>query len=635
MTNASAPPSGEEQIKVAEVAEVPLASEFPEPSYEQWTIEVAKVLNRGRLPEKQISPEAAIDKLRTHTIDGVDIEPVYSRESEVADLGYPGVAPFTRGTTIRTGAIDAWDVRALYEDPDVAYTKKSIKEDLERGVTSLWLRVDPDAIAAKDLPELLDGVHLNMVNVVVSSRTNQKEAAEALLGAIEKSSVAKDELSFSLGLDPIGFAALTGEAADVSDMAAWVGKLADYPKATPFVVDATVYDNAGAGDIAQLAWAIATGVEYVRALVEQGLSADQAFKAITFRVSANVDQFLTIARMRALRFMWNRVGEVFEVAEANRGAIQHAVSSWRDITRDDAPVNILRGTISTFSAAVGGVEAITTLPYDTIHGLPKELGRRVARNTGIILAEESNIGRVNDPAGGNWYVESLTSQLAEKAWALFQKVEAAGGMAKALADGLVEQDLAEINQARAKRLADRSLPKTAVSMFPQLEQPTLDVRPRPEAPKRAGLVWRRDSEVFEELRDAVAKVSPAPAVFLACLGTRRDFGGREGFSAPLFQVAGLQTPSAEGSDVAEIAAKFAESGSKVAVLCSSKPVYQELAIPAAKALKEAGAKQIILAGSLKELGDQDYAGLIDGTIALGVDIVEVLGRTLDTLGVAR
>ena len=242
-----------------------------------------------------------------------------------------------------------------------------------------------------------------------SSRDDQAVAADALLAAIEKSDAKKDEISFNLGIDPIGSAAINGGEPDLSGLSEWVKKVDGYKNARPIVVDATVYHNAGAGDVAELAWAIATGVEYVRALIEQGLTAEQAFDSINFRVSATHDQFLTISRLRALRTLWNRVGEVFEVPAGKRGARQEAVTSWRELTRDDPYVNILRGTISTFGAAVGGAEAITTLPFDDAIGLPKsDFSRRIARNTGIILSEESNIGRVNDPAGGSFYVESLT-----------------------------------------------------------------------------------------------------------------------------------------------------------------------------------------------------------------------------------
>ena len=257
---------------------------------------------------------------------------------------------------------------------------------------------------------------------------------------------------------------------------------------------------------------------------------DDAFDSINFRVTAASDQVATIARLRALRTVWARVGEVFEVSPAKRGARQHAVTSWREITRDDPYVNILRGTIATFSAAVGGAEAITVLPFDTAWGLPNDFSRRLARNTQIVLAEESNIGRVNDPAGGAWYIEALTRDIAEAGWAEFQKIEAAGGMVAALADGLVGQALEELNAGRAKLLATRKLPITGVSEFPNPgETPVTDRTPRPEAPQYAGLKWQRNSAPFEALRDATAGADAK--VFLACLGTRRDFGGREGFAS--------------------------------------------------------------------------------------------------------
>ncbi|MDU1523691.1 MAG: methylmalonyl-CoA mutase family protein, partial [Cutibacterium granulosum] len=410
-----------------------LAGDFPAPTQEQWHKEVLKVLNRGRPEGKQLNLEQGMARLEPTTVDGVKIEPMYTRQDAPEDLGAPGVPPFTRGTTIRTGVIDSWDVRALHEDPDVAFTRKAILTDLERGVTSIWLRIGDDAIAASDIDSVLEGVLLNLAKIEVSSRDDQAVAADALLAAIEKSDAKKDEISFNLGIDPIGSAAINGGEPDLSGLSEWVKKVDGYKNARPIVVDATVYHNAGAGDVAELAWAIATGVEYVRALIEQGLTAEQAFDSINFRVSATHDQFLTISRLRALRTLWNRVGEVFEVPAGKRGARQEAVTSWRELTRDDPYVNILRGTISTFGAAVGGAEAVTTLPFDDAIGLPKsDFSRRIARNTGIILSEESNIGRVNDPAGGSFYVESLTKSLADAAWAEFQSVEAAGGMAAAL-----------------------------------------------------------------------------------------------------------------------------------------------------------------------------------------------------------
>ncbi len=616
--------------------ELDLAGDFAKPDMDQWRDAVAKVLNRGRPEDKQFDGEQSIKRLRTTTVDGIEIEPVYTLADAPEHLGAPGVAPFTRGTTVRSGEMDAWDVRALHEDPDTLYTRKAVLEDLERGCTSLWLRVDPDAVSAEDISNNLADVLLDLVKVEVSSRTDQVAAAEALLGVYEKSGKDRSELSLNLGLDPIGLAALNGGEADLSGLAEWVKRLEGMPKSRAIVVDATFWDNAGAGDVHQLGFALATGVEYVRALLQQGVSVDDAFETINFRVSANTDQFATIARLRALRTCWNKVGETFGVTEAKRGARQQAVTSWRDITRDDPYVNILRGTISTFAAAVGGAEAVTVLPFDTAWGLPGDFSRRIARNTQVVLAEESNVGRVNDPAGGSWYVETLTTKLAEAGWAVLAEIEAHGGMAKAVADGHAEELIAPVIAERAKRLASRKEPVTGVSEFPNPEEKPVSAKTRPSAPERKGVAWHRDSEVFEALRDAVKVRGGQPKVFLACLGSRRDFGGREGFASNLFHVAGLATPEVEGGSLEQVVEAFKLSGTQVACLCSSAKVYAEQALPVAKALKEAGAQQVLLAGNIKELGESasEAGEVIDGTVAMGMDVVELLGSVLKTLGVS-
>ena len=611
-----------------------LAGDFPRPTEADWRDAVAKVLNRRRPPEKALSPDEAVAKLQWESVDGLLIDPLYTRERVSGELGYPGVMPFVRGTSVRGGEMDAWDVRAFHEDPEAAFTRKAVLTDLERGATSLWLRLDPDAIAPGDLAEVLADVMLDLAKVEVSSRTDQVGAAEALLSLVEASGKDRSQLSVNLGLDPIGFAADRGTEPDLSGLAPWVGRLQGYQQSRPLVVDATLWHDAGAGDVHEVAWALATGLEYVRALVDQGIGLDDAFDAMFFRVTATTDEFATIARLRALRRCWARVGEVLGVTEERRGARQHAVTSWREITRDDAYVNMLRGTIATFSAAVGGAEAVTTLPFDTAHGLPTDFSRRVARNTQVVLAEESNIGRVNDPAGGSWYVETLTEQLADAAWAAFQQVEAAGGMVAALADGLPQRVLADLTTKRALLIATRQRPLTGVSEFPNTTEPVLVVRPRPPAPARNGLPRHRDSEVFEALRDRAATAG-TPAVFVACLGSRRDFGAREGFASNLFHIAGLDTPSFEGGSTEEVVAAWRSAGTPVAVLCSSAAVYAKQGLEVADALKQAGATRVLLAGSLKELGGTDSAGLIDGTIGMGVDVVEVLSTTLDTLGVAR
>ncbi|NLE97996.1 MAG: methylmalonyl-CoA mutase small subunit, partial [Propionibacterium sp.] len=410
-----------------------------------------------------------------------------------------------------------------------------------------------------------------------------------------------------------------------------------FPLIKPFVVDATIYHNAGAGDVHELGYAVAVGVEYVRALVDAGLTADEAFGQIMFRVSATTEQFLTISRLRALRTLWNRVGEVLGVADEHRGAIQHAVTSLRQLSRDDAYVNILRATIATFAASAGGAEIQTVLPFDAVAGLPSDFSRRIARNVQVLLGEESNIGRVNDPAGGSWYVESMTAQLGEKAWEVFQSLDADGFAAK-LADGTVAAQLDELVATRAELLATRKLPLTGVSMFPNYTETPVDAKPRPAAPELGGLGVTRDAQVFEDLRDRSDKAREdgnPPKVLLACLGTRRDFGGREGFTSNLFQVAGIETVVAEGERPLDFARRLEATGAKVAVLCSSSALYKQQGLATARALKEAGAERILLAGQLSELGSEEAKGAVEGNVFDGMNVVDLLDSTLNLMGVSK
>ena len=611
-----------------------LAGDFPTPTRDEWDREVLKALNRRRPPGTELTIEQAIKRLTTVTVDGVEIDPLYLRPDDQV-VGYPGMSPFTRGAAA-TNPQSPWIVAQLHEDPDTTRTAEEIQADLNAGATGLWLRVDSDAIRAENLATVCAGVRPEAAPISVSSVSQQSEAAEALLAFF---AAAGPESAGNLGIDPLARAAMTGEAADLTSLGAWVGRAAAYAGVRALSVDVTPYDSAGAGDIDQLAFAIASGIEYVRALDEQGVSPTTAFEQIAFRVAVNADEFLAIARVRALRRLWARVGEVLGVDEVDRGAIQHAVTSWRMISKDDPWVNLLRATVGTFSAAVGGAETITVLPHDTAYGLPTSFSRRIARNIQLVTAEESHVGRVKDPAGGAWVFESLTEQLAEKAWARVQEIEALGGMSQALATGKVDEWITATCEARAAGLVTRKIPLTGVSMFPkQDEAPLKDFLPRPAAPSYAGLRFKRDSEVFEVIRDRARThentTGKKPSVVLACLGERRDFGVREQFTTNLLLVGGLDFAQIEGPTPQDIVAKANEVGTSMVILASSGAVYAEQAMAAARAAKAAGLT-VWLAGRKTEVGDDAVGEVIDGEIFDGMNIVAFLTETLNQMEVAK
>ncbi|HSO65421.1 MAG TPA: methylmalonyl-CoA mutase family protein, partial [Ornithinibacter sp.] len=381
-----------------------LAAGFPEHTREDWQRLVAAVLNKGRAEDARLDGPQAEEALRRHLEGGIEVDALYLHEERA--LGVPGALPFTRGRALRDGTTP-WDVRQLHDDPDAAVTRAAVLDDLEHGVTSVWVHVGADGIAVADLPEALAEVRFDLAPVVVSSVTDQPGAARALLDLVGE----RESVGGNLGLDPFGAAARLGTAPDLSPLADLVRECSHREGWRAITIDARVLHEAGASDVDALAVAVATGVEYLRHLEAAGIPAAEAFAQIELRVGATADQFLTAAVLRAVRRVWARVGEACGVQD-QRGLRTHAVTSLRMFTREDPWVNVLRSTLAAFGASVGGADAITVLPYDTVLGLPERLGRRLARNTQILLADESNVGRVTDPGGGSWYLESLTDDVA-------------------------------------------------------------------------------------------------------------------------------------------------------------------------------------------------------------------------------
>jgi methylmalonyl-CoA mutase len=311
------------------------------------------------------------------------------------------------------------------------------------------------------------------------------------------------------------------------------------------------------------------------------------------------------------------VGEACGVALDGRGLRTHAVTSLRMFTREDPWVNVLRSTLATFGASVGGADAITVLPHDTALGLPERFSRRLARNTQILLADESNVGRVTDPGGGSWYLESLTDDVADAVWSRFQEVERVGGALAALADGLLRGWVDEACAERDRALATRRHPITGVSMFPAT--PTAQGAP---AVRRARATLptsdtafspRRDSTAYERLRDRATALGN-PTVVVRTLGTRREFGPRQSFVTNLLAAGGLSATDA---------------GAPVAILASSAAAYAEHGAAAVEELRASGVERVLVAGRACELGEA--AGLVDGEVRDGIDVVAFLDDLLDRL----
>ncbi len=451
--------------------EFTIKDDFPPVGYDQWRAIVEASLQGAPFDRKLV----------TRKYEGFDVQPVYSRSDESGGddpFGFPGLAPFIRGTDPLGAVQRGWDLRQEYSHPDLTVTNREILDDLEGGTTSTHIRLDaaarsgfdPDhsqaaelagrdgvmAYSVDDFDLALNGVQLKMVGIALDAGAAFSPAAAALIGLWRRHDVSPTECHGALNADPLATLARDGQlpistesALDsLADLAQWTA--GNHPHVTAVGVDTSPYHNAGATAAQDIAFAIGTGLEYLRALTIRGLDVDTAARQILFRIDLGTHHFLAISKLRAARWLWYRMIEACG-GSAESGAMRiHARTSPRVLTRRDPHVNLLRNTVAVFAAGLGGANSITSVPFDTMIGLPDAFSRRVARNTALVLQEETHLNRTIDPAGGSWFLDRLTRQLAEKGWEVFQGVERQGGMLASLKNGWIANQIDAAYALRAQ-----------------------------------------------------------------------------------------------------------------------------------------------------------------------------------------
>jgi methylmalonyl-CoA mutase len=714
--------------------EFTLRDDFPPAGYDEWRA----------LAEADLAGAPFEQKLVTHTYEGIDIQPVYTRRDRPGEGdpdGFPGQPPFVRGARPPGAVETGWDLRQEHAHPDPAAGNQAILEDLRGGVTSLLLRLDvlarngldPDDPAAvewagrdglmayhvDDLDRTLADVHLHMIGVTLEAGAAFLPAAATLVALWRRRGVTPDQARGAFNADPLAVLVRDGQLpvpaetalAHTADLAAWTAQ--NYPNVTAVRVGTAPYHHAGATAAQDVAFGMATGVEYLRAMTggrsrlpsgtsespgparqagpTTGLDIDTAARQILFSISLGTHHFLAIAKLRAARRLWARVVEACGGSSAAGAMRIHARVSKRVLTLRDPYVNILRNTVACFAAGVGGAEAITSVPFDAVAGLPDALSRRIARNTVLVLQEEGHLHRVIDPPGGSWYLDWLTEPVADRAWAIFQEVERGGGMLQAIRRGWVAEQIDSAFAPRARNLARRKEAITGVSEFPNVGEAPVS-RPAPDlaalreaAAERLARVRLADDKVsqdrdrpvtlspdhlvtlslagasigqlgralgfhaeptlippltphvfaqpFEELRDASdawqAAHGKRPRVFLANMGPVAHHTARAIYSKNFFEAGGFEVVGNDGFRDAEAAAKaFAASGATVAVICSSDKLYPDVVPQLAPRLKAAGARSVVLAGNPGANEAAWCAAGVDRFIFIKCDVLATLREML-------
>ncbi|HEX2554148.1 MAG TPA: methylmalonyl-CoA mutase family protein [Microvirga sp.] len=651
--------------------DLPLAAEFPAATRERWLALVEGVLKGADFEKRLVS--------RTH--EGIRIEPLYPKAE--------GAEPILR--TDRA----PWRVSQRVDHPDPEQAAALALADLEGGADALAL-VLAKAPAARgfglraetvdDLDRALQGTMLDLVHLRLDAGGRGRQAAAMLVALAERREHRLADLQIDLGLDPLGAMAAMGllsaswdvVAARCADTLAGLAERGFQGHA--FLADGRPYHEAGAGEAQELAAVLATGAAYLRALEAGGHPLDAARRSLSFLLVADADEFLTVAKFRALRRLWARV-------EAACGLDPvpvrlHAETAWRMTTQRDPWVNLLRTTLAAFSAGIGGADAVTVLPFTAALGLPDAFARRLARNTQHVLLEEANLWRVTDPAAGSGAFEALTNALCERAWSGFQEIEREGGLVGSLRGGALQARIAAVRDARERAVATRRDPITGTSEFPHIrEEPISVLMPFPagaavsgagappsppagaamvvpfsslieaaaggaslrdlaagasgvEPVAIAALPSRRVAEPFERLRDAADAHRDAagerPRVFLANLGPVASFTARATFAKNFYEAAGIEAVSGDGcSNMDELRQAYRKANAKLACICSSDEVYQEHAVEALRVLHEEGASRIHLAGRPRDL-EQELGRLgISAFIFIGCDTLRVLAEALE------
>lgn len=604
---------------------------------DRWRSAVAGVLAKTTRRDPADLPAEPERLLDSATYDGFPIRPLYTSADEHREPSLPGSWPFVRGGDALRDVKVGWKVSDVYpaDGSSVAEANGSILLGLTEGISALVLRVGEGAVAPAELARLLDGVYLDLVPILAESSgdgTTYADTADALLALVaDLDGEQRSRLSLDLGADPLT-APLTGrQAPSIADAIAVAQKVTGFDgHVRAITVDGPAFHNLGANASWELAGAIAAGVTYLRRLVDAGLSTSEALGQISFRFAADDDQFMSIAKLRAARQLWARIAEV--VGEADAGATTvHATTSLPMMSQRDPWVNMLRTTVAAFAAGVGGADTVQVHPFDVaidggFPGTARSFARRIARNTQLLLLEESHIGRVLDPAGGSWFVEDLTRELAEQAWSRFQEIESQGGF-EAARDGIARQ-ITEVADRRAADIAHRRTSITGVNEYPNLtETPLPQQDPLPTV--------RRYAADFEALRNRsdlhLDERGARPRALLLPLGPLAEHNIRTSFTSNLLASGGIEAVNPGPLDAAGIAAAVAQSGDcEVAVICGTDARYASEASAAVEAAKAAGVPHVLLAGPEKAVADA--AVKPDGYVTAKIDAVATLSELLTRLG---
>lgn len=465
---------------------------FPRPTYEAWR----------QAAEKALKGKSFEETLVTRTYEDILLQPIYMPES-IESLPHvtsmlPGMAPYGRGTHTLGYIQKTWDVAQELVADTPQTCNQIVKQDIKRGQTMIHIVLDTrtclgmdtdqaqsgarnglSLCTREDVKQTFEGINLEQFPILIQSGVSAQSILALLVAVLREQGLSEEALHGCIGMDPLGLwikegtlpYSLEGVYDAMSQMTLWASHHA--PALQTVLVQGHPYHDGGGNAVHELAFSLATGTAYIRAMQEREIDIDVIAPRIRFSFSLGSNFFMEIAKLRAARILWTKIVTAFGGSEASAKMIMHGRTSYWTKTVYDPYVNMLRTTTEAFAGVIGGVDSLHASPFDEAIGEADEFSRRIARNTQLLLKEEAHLGKTIDPAGGSWYIEVLTDQLARKAWELFQHIEAKGGMVRALEDGIPQQHIAELACTRKQNIGFRKERIVGTNIYANMKEKPL------------------------------------------------------------------------------------------------------------------------------------------------------------------
>ncbi len=489
--------SGDKPDSRPKATEGKLFEEFSPSSYAEWRAEVERILKGASFE----------DKMLTKTFEGITLKPIYNNV-DINPIHFqdapPGFSPFTRGNDAIHHQGHAWEIAQEINYPDIEEFNEALLHDIENGLTAVTLPLDlagrlgydPDHAHRGDtgrhgvsissmrgLSNALKSVNLADFPVYIQCGISGLPYLGLFMALAKRNGISTSGLRGAIAMDPLGELVRQGELSEtvenlydeMAEMTNWA--IQNAPGLGTFWIHGEYFSEGGGTAVQELAFALTIGVEYLRAMESRGIEPEKSAAHFRFSFAQGANFFMEAAKLRAARLLWNRILEECGVPKEFRKMHIHVRTSRYTKTTHDPYVNLLRSTIETLSGIVGGANGIYSAPFDEHIRPADEFSRRLARNIQLILKEETHLDQIMDPAGGSWFMEKLTSEIAEESWKLFQEVESLGGMHRSLLEGLPQARVSASADEKAGSFALRRSIMVGTNKYPNPAEEKLGAKP--------------------------------------------------------------------------------------------------------------------------------------------------------------